>query len=136
MLDFWSFASSLSVSKNKNHLEEKRKQTFTEIQSPGCRADEADGSGLSRWQWLAASTLPVPWHPAQSSISHGTHSTNIGEMTDSWNNRISENTKSSLSTFLEINDFSVVFEQKNVLNNFYEIKFHKIRFSTCQTGQN
>lgn len=87
------------------------------------------GSG---WQPLHCPFLGTQHSPA-SLI--GMDSTNIGEMTDSWNNRISESTKSSLSTFLEINDFMVVFKQKNVLNNFYEIKFHKIRFSTCQTGQ-
>lgn len=82
---------------------------------PGCRADEADDAGHSRWQWMAASTLPMSWYPAQPSVSHGKDSANIGETTESWDNRISESTMSSLSTFLEINDLMVVFEQKNKL---------------------
>ena len=67
--------------------------------------------GGSGWQPL----LPVSWYPAQPSVSHGKDSTNIGKMTESWNNRISESTMSSLSTFLETNDLMVVFEQKNKL---------------------
>ena len=84
-----------------------------------------DSTGWQRPQHLR------PWYPTQPGAPRGKDSTNIGKMIDSWSNRISESTIPSLPACLEINDFRVVFEQKNILNNFYEIKFHKIRFSTC-----
>ena len=139
MLDFWSFASSLNVSKDKkNHLEEKRKQTFTEIQTLGAELMKLMTLGTvggSGWQPLRC---PCP----------GTQHSPVSLMArtqPTLEKRLSRGTigflRAPCPAYLPFQRLMISWLCLNKrinfkLNNFYEIKFHKIRFPTCQTGQN